>query len=183
MAFSAPLVTHTFVNADSTAASGSIEWTLGARMQNGTQSIVPSSITSNLDANGLLSQLITSNTDSGTVPTAPGNTQWRVDMRILGSSIETYFVVVPPIQTETNGSIVSGALNVVQLSSLTAAEFMVGQSAICAGKIPSDATVLSVNLTTNTVTISANGTAGTALSVTLGTTIDLGQLLPNQQQL
>jgi hypothetical protein len=180
--FSAPTISHSFENADATPASGAIQFTLTGRMQNGTKSIVPASITATLSGSGGLSQAVTSNLDPGTVPAAPMNTQWRVDLRILGSSVETYYVTVPPIQTETNGSTASGSA-VVTLSSLTADDFMVGQSITGTG-IPTSTTILSVNTTANTVTMSANATAtGTALSLVLGATIDLGQLLPSTQQI
>lgn len=148
-------------------------------MTNGTMSLMPASVTANLDGFGNLSQAVTSNLDPATVPT--GN-QWRCDLRILGASVESFVFPVPPIQIETNGSIEAGALNVVQLSSLTAEAFMVGQSIVSSPHIPSNTTVLSVNTTANTVTMSANGTTGTDLSITLGTTIDLGSLLPAASQ-
>ncbi len=143
--------------------------------------IVPSEITANLDATGHLSQAVTSNLDPGTIPAAPGNTQWRVDIRILGAQVETYNVTVPPIQVETNGSSTAGSETVV-LSSLTAALFMVGQS-ISGSNIPVGATITAVNVSANSVTISApaSGT-GTGLTLTIGATIDLGALLPTAVQ-
>jgi hypothetical protein len=92
MAFSAAVITHSFTNADLTAASGSITFTLTGRMTNGTTTLVPASITANLDGSGNLSQSLTSNVDVGTLP---GDTQWRVDLRVLGASEETFFVTVP----------------------------------------------------------------------------------------
>lgn len=181
MAFTQPTISHTFQNADGTAASGSIEFTLGGRMQNGTISLVPSSITSNLNGSGALSQALYSNLDPSTLPAYPNNVQWRVDIRILGADTETYFISVPPIQTETSGS-TTNLSEIVQLSSLTAQVWMVGQSISGTG-IPSGATITSVNTTANQVTISANATAtGSGLTLTLGSTIDLGQLLPNTAQ-
>lgn len=182
MSFSQPTITHTFENADGTAGSGAIQFTLSAMMTNGTTSIVPAEITANLNSSGVLSQALTSNIDPATVPAAPQSTQWRVDARVLGAQVQTYFITVPPIQTETNGSTTISS-PVVQLSSLTAAAFMVGQSIAGTG-IPSGATVLSVNIAANQLTISANATAnGTGLSLTIGTTIDLGALLPPAQQI
>ncbi len=92
MAFSQCTVTHTFENADGTAASGSIEFTLTNIMTNGATTLVPASITANLNGSGQLSQALTSNADTGTIPTT---TQWRVDLRILGAQQQTYFITVP----------------------------------------------------------------------------------------
>lgn len=176
--FTAPTVTHTFENADSTAASGSVKWTLSGRMTNGTLTIVPASITDNLNGSGAISQAVTSNLDAATTPQ---DTSWRVDLNILGAEQESFVVVVPPQQTETNGSTTIN-LPTVQLSALTAALFMVGQSITGTG-IPASTTIVSVNTTANTVTMSANATAtNTGLSLTLGATIDLGALLPGAQQ-
>lgn len=188
MSFSTATITHTFSNADQTPASGSIEFTLSDLMTNGTGTLVPASITANLNSSGQLSQPLTSNVDpatwsltgtatsgsfelqfttgsvvvttaqlaynctaaqvqaavaalpglagvtctggplgsasvtlaglpgdtsivvvpsvtggtvtvaltsAGTVPAAPQNSQWRVDLRILGAAIKTFFIVVP----------------------------------------------------------------------------------------
>lgn len=92
MSFSTCLITHTFENADGTPASGTIEFTLSKRITNGTTTLVPASVTANLNSQGQLSQALTSNVDQGTVPT---DSQWRVDFRILGASPETFFIVVP----------------------------------------------------------------------------------------
>lgn len=178
--FTAPAITHTFVNADSTNASGAVEFSLLARITNGATSVVPSSLTANLSTAGTFSQVITSTLDPGTFPT---NAQWRIDMRILGAQEESWVTAIPPIQTEMAGSIIAGSLTTLQLSSLTAATYMFGQSLACAGNIPAGATVVGVNTTANTVTMSTAGTAGTALSVVVGTSIDLGALLPQAQQI
>lgn len=92
MAFSTATITHTFENADGTPASGSITFRLTDIMTNGVVSLVPMSITKNLDNSGNLSQVLTSNADATTVPTT---TQWEVDMRIAGASQQTFFIVVP----------------------------------------------------------------------------------------
>jgi hypothetical protein len=92
VSFTQSTITHTFTNADGTPASGSIEFTLTKMMTNGVNSIVPASITANLDASGDLSQALTSNGDTGTSPT---DAQWRVDIRILGAQNVTEFIVVP----------------------------------------------------------------------------------------
>jgi hypothetical protein len=180
MSFTTPTITHEFLNADGTYASGAVEFSLLARITNGATSIVPSSLTANLGATGTFSQAITSTLDPGTTPSG---VQWRIDMRILGASQESWVTPVPPIQTESNGSIVAGALNILQLSELAAANFMFGQSVVCTGNVPAGATVVAINSTANQLTLSAAGTAGAALSVTLGTTIDLGALLPSASQI
>lgn len=86
-------ITHSFKNSDLTPASGSITFALTKRITNGTETIVPSEITSPLSATGELSQELTANTDAETVP---GDSEWRVDFRIIGASQETFFIVVPP---------------------------------------------------------------------------------------
>lgn len=103
MAFSSAVVTHSFTNADGTPASGSITFTLTGRMTNGTNTIVPASITANLDGSGNLSQALASNLDTGT---DPADTQWRVDWRVLGAQEETFFIVVPA----TGGTVDLGSL-------------------------------------------------------------------------
>jgi len=85
-------VTHSFKNADSTAASGAVTFTLTKRITNGTTSVVPAEVTATLNGSGQLSQLLYANNDAGTVP---GDSQWRVDFRILGASEETFFITVP----------------------------------------------------------------------------------------
>lgn len=182
MAFTAPTITHTFTSADGSAGAGTVEFTLLGPMTNGSSTISPTQISANLSSAGVLSQVITSNLDPATFPAAPGATQWRVDLRLLDQSQTlSYMITVPPIQTETNGSILSGDLDQVILSSLTAKSFMVGQS-IAGSGIPSNTTILSIDTTTNSVTISANASAGTGLTLTLGSTIDLGALLPTADQ-
>jgi hypothetical protein len=180
MPFSLPVLAHTFTNADGTPSSGSIQCSLLGMMTNGPTSIVPAERTANLSASGVLSQALTSNIDPGTVPAAPQNAQWRIDMRILGASVQSYAVTVPPVQDEANGSVLGDGLT-VQLSSLTAAAYMVGQSVTGTG-IAEGAVVTSINVTSNTVTLSAASTPGTGLALVLGATIDLGALLPTAQQ-
>lgn len=178
MAFSAPVVTHTIENADGTTASGVVKFTLTHQMTNGSKTIVPAPISAALDNSGNLSQALISNQDLGTVPTG---VQWRVDFRILGADPSTYFIVVPPIVVETNGSVTLNS-KTVQLSSLLAIPEMVGQS-ITGTDIPALTTITAVNVTLNQATISALATGtGTALTLTIGTTIDLGALLPTDQQ-
>lgn len=92
MAFTSATVTHTFTNADNTPASGAITFWLTGRITNGTTTIIPSEITSNLNATGQLTVTLWSNVDAGTIPQT---TQWRVDMRILGANAESYFITVP----------------------------------------------------------------------------------------
>jgi hypothetical protein len=85
-------ITHLFNNADRTPGSGQVEFSLTKRVTNGSISLVPSTITASLNASGELSQKLTANNDAGTVP---GDSQWRVDFRILGASAETFYIVVP----------------------------------------------------------------------------------------
>lgn len=92
MSFSTATVTHSFQNADGTPASGSITFALTKRMTNGTTTIIPAEITANLNAQGQLSQALTANNDAGTVP---ADAEWAVTFRILGASMEEFFIVVP----------------------------------------------------------------------------------------
>lgn len=92
MPFTEATITHTVKNADGTAGSGSIEFTLTKRMTNGTTTLLPSAITANLNASGELSQKLTANNDAGTVP---GDALWRVDFRLLGDQQETFYITVP----------------------------------------------------------------------------------------
>lgn len=103
MAFTSATITHSFLNADGTPASGSITFRLTSRMTNGSTTIVPAEITANLDASGNLSQSLTSNVDAATVPQS---TEWQVDFRILGASSETFSITVPA----GGGSVDLGAL-------------------------------------------------------------------------
>lgn len=182
MSFTSPSITHTFINADGSAGSGAVQFTLLGPMRNGTTSIVPAEVTANLDASGSIAQTLVSNLDTGTYPAAPGNMQWRCDMRVLGlSQTLTYTITVPPIQIETAGSTKINT-ELVQLSALTASPLMLGQSITGTG-IPASSTVTAVNVTSNQVTISANASAtGTGLTLTIGATIDLGVLLPTADQ-
>jgi hypothetical protein len=180
--FSTPTITHIFENADGTAASGSIEFSLLGLMTNGSTTIVPASITSNLLSSGALSQVVTSNIDGNTFPAAPRNATWRVDIRILGASATSYEITVPPVLTETNGTTVNLS-QTVTLSALIAAPYMIGQS-ITGTNIPTSTVVTAINATANTITISNAATgSGTGIALTIGATIDLGALLPNTQQI
>jgi hypothetical protein len=92
VSFSQATISHSFENADGTAASGSITFQLSKRITNGTTTIVPAEITANLNGSGALSQALTSNVDVGTVPS---DSTWIVSMRILGASVEEFSIVVP----------------------------------------------------------------------------------------
>ena len=92
MAFGSCTVTHSFLNADKSPASGNIEFTLTQRITNGTTTLVPASITANLGSSGQLSQVLTPNNDTATIPQT---SQWRVDFRVLGASEETFYITVP----------------------------------------------------------------------------------------
>ena len=92
MSFTTRELTHTFQNADGTAASGSLTFTLTQRMTNSGTTLIPADLTANLDASGNLAQTLTCNNDAATVPTGA---QWRVDFRILGAQNESFFISVP----------------------------------------------------------------------------------------
>ena len=178
MAFTSPTISHNF-----SGASGVIEYSLLTPMSNGTVTLLPPAIiAANLDASGNMTATVPSNLDPTTEPAVPWQSSWRVDIQVVGAQSQSYVIDVPPIQTETNGSIVSGALTTLQLSSLTPKQFMIGQSVVCSGNIPAGATVVGVNTANSTVTMSTAGTAGAILSVTFGTAIDLAYLLPTIPQ-
>lgn len=95
MAFTTRTITHTFVNADGTPASGSVTFTLTKRMTNGATTIVPAEVVAALSASGQLSQALTANNDPGTTP---ADAQWRVDLRLAtpGAPLtEAFYVTVP----------------------------------------------------------------------------------------
>lgn len=92
MAFTVRTITHTFTNADTTAASGTVTFDLTKRMTNGSTTIVPATVTGTLNDSGALSVSLTANDDAAT---APIGAQWRVTFRILGSDQEQFYVTVP----------------------------------------------------------------------------------------
>lgn len=92
MAFSYSTVSHKFSNANNTAASGAVEFTLTMRMSQTGTTIMPGSITCTLDGTGAFSQSLASTQDASTVPQ---DAQWRVDIRILGAEMETFFITIP----------------------------------------------------------------------------------------
>lgn len=92
MSFSQTTITHTFTNADGTPASGIVEFVLSKRITNGSTTIIPASVSAPLDATGHLSQTLTANDDPGTVPI---DSQWRMDLRLQGADVETFWITVP----------------------------------------------------------------------------------------
>lgn len=94
MAFTTRTVTHQFNNADGTAASGTIVFTLTGRMTNGSISMMPSSkVTATLNGSGQLSVSLEANDDAATTPTG---VLWQVTIEVAGSArTEQYFVNVP----------------------------------------------------------------------------------------
>lgn len=92
MAFTTRTITHTFQNADTTPASGSVTFNLTKRMTNAGTTVLPSEVTGSLNGSGALSVVLTANNDAGTVP---ADAQWRVTFRILGCAEEVFNVTVP----------------------------------------------------------------------------------------
>lgn len=93
MALTATTVTHTVLNSDGTAGSGSITFMLSKRITNGSTTILPAApITANLNGSGALSVSLYSNVDTGTVP---GDSQWLVAFRLAGASEEQFAITVP----------------------------------------------------------------------------------------
>lgn len=92
MSFSVATITHTFQNADGSSASGTVTFRLTKRMTNGTTTVLPTEITATLSPTGTISQTLTSNVDSGTVPV---DAQWICTIRVVPAQIEEYAIVVP----------------------------------------------------------------------------------------
>jgi hypothetical protein len=94
VAFSFATLTHSFVNADGSPASGSVEFTLQQTMTNGSVTMVASThITAALDASGNMSQVLTSTLDPGTF--CQGLAVWRADERVAGAPVRSLSFAVP----------------------------------------------------------------------------------------
>lgn len=94
MAFTYPTITHHFVNADGTAASGKVEFSLSKRIANSGVSICPGvvPVAMPLDGAGAISGTLASNIDTST---DPQDSLWRVDLHILGAGDESFWIQVP----------------------------------------------------------------------------------------
>lgn len=93
MAFTSITITHTFLNADGTPASGTVRWSLSGRMTNSTQSIMPSGPKNvSLNGSGVMSVVLPANDDTGTTPIG---VEWQVTIAVTGCSEEQYLVTVP----------------------------------------------------------------------------------------
>lgn len=104
MAFTTPTITHHFQNANGTAASGSVVFTLTKRMTNGTTTVVPGTpITATLDGSGDLSQTVVANGDVGSIPS---DARWQVDLKIAGAPEDQFYITVP----SGSGSVDLGSL-------------------------------------------------------------------------
>lgn len=95
MSLTVQTITHTFLNADTTPASGTVSFRLSKRMTNGNTTVIPTTVVATLNASGQLSQALYANTDATTFP---GDAQWIVTIRLLGpdgSHPEEYAITVP----------------------------------------------------------------------------------------
>lgn len=93
MSFTTATITHKFTNADGSAGSGAVTFTLNKRITQPGQTIIPGEITATLNASGDLSQSLTSNVDATTVPQ---DSQWLVTFRLVGDSVDgPYSITVP----------------------------------------------------------------------------------------
>lgn len=90
MAFTYVTVTHTFDDANGAAASGTVEFTPVAPMQNQI-TVVAAPVTATLDNNGSITQVLAANTDPGTTPTG---TTYKVVERLAGQSLLIYYIQV-----------------------------------------------------------------------------------------
>jgi hypothetical protein len=87
-------ITHTVQNADGTAGSGTITFTLSKRITNGSTTVLPAPVVATLNGSGAISVNLYSNQDTGTFP---ADSTYRVDFRLLyaGSQEETFYITVP----------------------------------------------------------------------------------------
>ena len=93
--FTQATITHTFLNADDSVATGKLTFTLDDQMTNGTSTVMPTRFEVTLNGSGAFSQLLYSNVDPGTTPPPPWQTRWRVDFHITGASQRTYWIEIP----------------------------------------------------------------------------------------
>lgn len=107
MSLSTVTVTHSVKNADGTAGSGTVIFTLSKRITNGTTTILPAPVAVTLDSSGNLSALLYANNDPSSTP---NDSQYRVDFHLAyaGSEQESFWIVVP--YTSAGGSIDLGSL-------------------------------------------------------------------------
>ena len=98
MSFTLIEVTHSFVNLDSTPASGVVAFRLSQRITNGSQSYASElPVHASLNSDGELSQQLPANNDPATVPQG---SSYLVTLLLNGSSGQTlpgdtYEIVVP----------------------------------------------------------------------------------------
>lgn len=92
MSFTVRTITHTYLNADSTPASGKVTFDLSGTMSNGGTTIVPSEVVASLDVTGAISVSLAANDDTATLPTG---VQWLATVRILGSTPVETAITVP----------------------------------------------------------------------------------------
>lgn len=91
MAFTYVAITRTFNDAEGQAAAGAVVFTPVTPMFNDL-TVVKKAVTATLTSAGVLSQLLAANTDPGTTPTG---TTYRVDEKITGQPVLTYYIQVP----------------------------------------------------------------------------------------
>lgn len=72
---------------------GAAEFTLSERISQPGQTYLPEPVTAIFNSAGEMSVELPSNRDS---ETTPGDTQYRLDLRIAGADPETFWIVVPP---------------------------------------------------------------------------------------
>lgn len=94
MAFTFATLTHQFPTINGANAIGEVTFTLVEEMSNGADTYAEGSVIEETLSAGALSATVPSNVDTGTVPTIP-QPQWRVDIRIVGSPVQTFFITVP----------------------------------------------------------------------------------------
>jgi hypothetical protein len=92
IAFTRRTLTHTFKSPSGAALAGSAEFTLSERMSQPGETILPEPVTATFNAAGEMSVELPSNKDA---ETTPGDTQYRLDLRIVGQDPQTFWIVVP----------------------------------------------------------------------------------------
>jgi hypothetical protein len=173
MAFTAVTVTGSY----GWSATGSLTFTLAQAMSNADTILLPQPLVATLLA-GSFSQLLQANTDPGTVPQG---VMWGVTEQITGAQPRDYFIEVPAIVTETDGT-TSLDSEFVQLNTATAALWMAGLPITGTG-IPDDTTIVGIYQNVNQLELSNPATMnGTSVTFTIGTSmIDISQLIPAAQ--
>ena len=92
MSFTKSKITAKFTNVDGMPTQGKVVFTLTKRMTNGAETITPSEVTAELNAEGEMAVELFANNDPATIPE---DSKYRVDWRIIGDERQSYYIEVP----------------------------------------------------------------------------------------